>query len=1058
MIRLHSRLATTAALLLAALTASCGGDVTLPVEGEAAELVLVDGNEQVGPAGTDLASPVVVRVVDVEGRPVPSIEVDFVVESGGGAVEPAAATSGSDGLATATWTLGPGAGSQRLSARTPRGGDGSLLEVEFTATAVAGSGSVLVGVRGDDQTGPVSSALADSLVVKATDALGNPVANVEVTWSVSGGGSISPATVVTGTDGLAAAERVLGATSGAQSAQAAVPGYTGSPVSFSHTAQPANPTALVLISGDDQSAPAGFPVAEDLVVRLQDPNGNGIGGRPITWVVPSGSGSVDPVSVQTDANGLARTRWTMPNAAGDYTVSAVFSGLQPVVFSATATSDAPTTIAMVSGNGQSGAVGTALANPLVVRVTDANSNPVPGVSVAWTAEDGGSVSADNTATDAQGLARVTRTLGLLPGQYTTTAAVPGLQGSPITFVSTATAGPPAQLAIITQPGSPTVSGTAFTPSPVLQVQDAQGNNVQQGGVVVVVTITAGPPGATLENDTKNTNANGRVTFNNLLISGPPADTYVLTFTGSLSGVPLTPVSTGPLSVTAGGAARLVLTQQPSASAQSGVQFAQQPTVQVVDGTGNPVTGNRTIEVEIQDGAGTLQGTLTASTGGGSTASFTNLAISGLVGSRTLLFSSGALTPVESNAIDVTTGPAATISIQAGNDQTAAAGTELPTDPAVLVRDSGGNPVGGVEVTFAATTGGGSVDPTTANTAANGIAATNWTLGAAGANQMTATASVGTVTFDATATSVGSTTSLDAQPDPPAVGATNVTFTATVASTGGGTPTGNVEFRDGAAVIGTDALDGGVAEIQALLDVGSHSITANYLGDGTFAPSSSSALSYEVTASNSAPVANPDAFGLSEDGSLIQGAPGVLANDTDADGDGLTAQVIGGPPANGSLTFNANGSFTYTPDPDFNGADQFSYRANDGAANSAVVAVTLTVAAVNDPPSFTAGGPVSVNTAQALSFSEQWATGIGPGPPDEAGQVLTFSVTLDNPADASAFMELPQISSTGTLTFEAVALVLVSPRVIPMSVTLSDDAGGSTTPVVLSLTITPVLGP
>ncbi len=70
----------------------------------------------------------------------------------------------------------------------------------FSATADAGSGSILVEVDGDEQTGPVNSALADSLVVKTTDALGNPVAGVEVTWSVSGGGSITPVTVITGAE------------------------------------------------------------------------------------------------------------------------------------------------------------------------------------------------------------------------------------------------------------------------------------------------------------------------------------------------------------------------------------------------------------------------------------------------------------------------------------------------------------------------------------------------------------------------------------------------------------------------------------------------------------------------------------------------------------------------------------------------------------------------------------------------------------------------------------------------------------------------------------------
>ena len=366
---------------------------------------------------------------------------------------------------------------------------------------------------------------------------------------------------------------------------------------------------------------------------------------------------------------------------------------------------------------------------------------------------------------------------------------------------------------------------------MIQVQDAQGNPVPQGGIPIVVTITSGQVGATLENESRNTNLSGRVTFSTLRISGPPDDDYVLTFTASFGGAPLTPVSSEALTVTAGGATRLVLTTQPSTSAQSGVPFAQQPVVQVVDGTGNPVAGNRTIEVEIADGGGTLVGDATVSTNGGSTATFSGLAISGTVGSRTLLFSSGALTPVESNPIDLTTGPAASISIQAGNNQQAQVGTTLGTDPAVVIRDSGGNPVGGVEVTFEVIGGGGSATPSPVISGSNGIAATNWTLGPdAGANQLRATASVGQVTFDATGTELGTTTGLTLEPPTPTTSGTQVTFTATVSS-GGGTPTGTVSFRDNGTEIGTGTLNGsGVATFQtSALTVEQHSFTAFYRG-------------------------------------------------------------------------------------------------------------------------------------------------------------------------------------------------------------------------------------
>jgi VCBS repeat-containing protein len=97
-----------------------------------------------------------------------------------------------------------------------------------------------------------------------------------------------------------------------------------------------------------------------------------------------------------------------------------------------------------------------------------------------------------------------------------------------------------------------------------------------------------------------------------------------------------------------------------------------------------------------------------------------------------------------------------------------------------------------------------------------------------------------------------------------------------------------------------------------------------------------------------PVAGDDAFSVAEDAILSVVAPGLLANDSDADGDPLTA-VLASAPANGSLTLNADGSFSYDSDADFNGSDSFTYRANDGIGDSNVATVTITVNPVNDAP-------------------------------------------------------------------------------------------------------------
>jgi hypothetical protein len=98
--------------------------------------------------------------------------------------------------------------------------------------------------------------------------------------------------------------------------------------------------------------------------------------------------------------------------------------------------------------------------------------------------------------------------------------------------------------------------------------------------------------------------------------------------------------------------------------------------------------------------------------------------------------------------------------------------------------------------------------------------------------------------------------------------------------------------------------------------------------------------------NSAPVAVDDAISGNED-TVITG--NVLTNDTDADGDSLTAIKVSDP-SNGTLTtLTSAGAVSYTPDDDFNGTDSFTYKANDGFTDSNVVTVTITVSPVNDPP-------------------------------------------------------------------------------------------------------------
>lgn len=97
----------------------------------------------------------------------------------------------------------------------------------------------------------------------------------------------------------------------------------------------------------------------------------------------------------------------------------------------------PTTLEKLTGDEQTGLVSEALPDPLVVRVLDQTGRPIAGVSVTWMAQGGGSVSPETVPTDAAGLASAVRVLGETAGEQTTTAEVSGLEGSPVTFTSTA---------------------------------------------------------------------------------------------------------------------------------------------------------------------------------------------------------------------------------------------------------------------------------------------------------------------------------------------------------------------------------------------------------------------------------------------------------------------------------------------------------------------------------------------------------------------------------------------------------------------------------------------
>ena len=206
------------------------------------------------------------------------------------------------------------------------------------------------------------------------------------------------------------------------------------------------------------------------------------------------------------------------------------------------------------------------------------------------------------------------------------------------------------------------------------------------------------------------------------------------------------------------------------------------------------------------------------------------------------------------------------------------------------------------------------------------------------------------------------------------------------------------------------------------------------GSTTSAPVS---VSITINPVNDSPVAVNDPYNTNEDTVLNVGAPGVLGNDNDPEGNPLTAALFSGP-AHGALTLNGDGSFTYTPNLNFAGTDSFSYKVNDGSVDSTSATVTITVGAQNDPP---VAGNQSVSTAENVAVN---ITLMGS---DVDNDPLTYSVVTP-PAHGVLSGTAPSLTYTPAANYNG-----------PDSFTFKVNDGTVDSNVAsVSITVTPVNNP
>ncbi len=539
--------------------------------------------------------------------------------------------------------------------------------------------------------------------VSLRDRDGRELPTSQITWTSSDMGTAN----VSG-PGLVAALAVGGpvmiaAHAGSLTAQALVTVVAGGPAQLSITTQPS------------AAGTSGSALGRQPVVQVRDAGGNAspISAVEVTAVLAEGQGTLSNATATTDANGRATfTSLTISGASGAYRLRFEATGLTA------ATSDPVTLSAAASlafavqppGTAQNGVP---FATQPQIAVSSIGGAPVAGEPVTASVASGGGTLAGTTTvlTNASGVAVFTD-LGLigLVGDRTLrfTAGLFSVESDPIALEA---GDVPASLLIVTQPPSAALNGVPFAQQPVVEVRDEAGNPIPGASLTATVASGAGTLGGTT---TKVTNANGRVAFTGLSLTGPTGQ-YTLGFTsGTVS------VQSDAIMLSVGTPSAIQIVTQPSATAQSGVVFAQQPRVDVRDSGDNPVVGV-VVTASIATGGGALGGTATATTNASGRATFSSLSISGLVGNRTLGFTSGPAAAT-SGTIQLQAGPLAQLVITTQPSSNATNDAAFPQQPVVRASDAAGNGIASLDVVAVIQSGGGSLGgTTTASTNGSGVA-------------------------------------------------------------------------------------------------------------------------------------------------------------------------------------------------------------------------------------------------------------------------------------------------------------------------------------------------
>ncbi len=488
--------------------------------------------------------------------------------------------------------------------------------------------------------------------------------------------------------------------------------------------------SLAVVGGNNQSGIEKAVLPVPLTVEATDGYASGpVAGVVVTCKDGNAGGVFSPGTTQTtNSSGTVSYSYQLPIKPEAITISCTSSGYNSVSFSETCTPGPPTSMVISTGNNQTAPPNAPLA-PLVVKVSDAHSYGVPGVTVNFTDNGaGGTFVATSIVTDVNGKASAQYTMGPNTGKIKITASSSGLKS--VGFSEYAVVGSPAYVVVANGNNQSGTVGTKLAQGLTALVTDNYNNPVSG----VSVSFSDGGAGGTFSNPNPAlTGSNGTATQFYTL----PTLASSITITATAAGVS-NPAVFAENSV-AGPAANIAVVSGSNQTGTAGMQLTQALVALVTDQYHNPVSG---VSVTFSDG------------GVGGVFSNPNPGVTNSSGNATQVYTlppAAGTISVSATAVGVANpavffensvaGPPVNVVIASGNNQSGTVGTQLPQALTVVVTDRFGNPVSGVSVTFSDNGAGGAFsNPNPGSTNGTGSVTQFYTLPAiAEAISITATA-------------------------------------------------------------------------------------------------------------------------------------------------------------------------------------------------------------------------------------------------------------------------------------------------------------------------------